>query len=120
MHQFRVGGHHAKGKQQEVNGLRGEKISHINVMELKAATLTTMTFTIAKKGISIQVRMDNMVALSYLMKMRGTQIQELVTTSKEIWNYLLLHKITITVEYLPGVLNVEANRESRDLEDSNE
>ena len=90
-------------------------------MELKVATLATTTFTITKKkGISIQVRVDNMAALSYLMKMRGIQIQELVTISKEIWNYLMLHKITITVEYLPGMLNVEADRESRDLEDSNE
>ena len=121
MHQFRVEGHHAKGKQQEVHGLRGGEKSHINVMELKAATLAITTFTITKKKrISIQVRMDNMVALSHLMKMRGTQIQEFVTISKKIWNYLLLHKITITVQYLTGVLNVEADRESRDLEDSNE
>ena len=31
----------------------------------------------------------------------------------------MLHKITITTEYLPRVLNVEADWESRDLRDSN-
>ena len=57
-----------------------------------------------KKGISIHVRMTNMVALSYLMKMRGTK----VTINKEIWDSLLLHNIAITAKYIPRVLNVEA------------
>ena len=57
-------------------------------------------------------RMDNIVALSNLMKMGG-ESQELVTISKEILDYLLLHQITIINNYLPGVLNVEPDRESR-------
>lgn len=49
----------------------GEETSRKCVLELKAAKLAIITFTITKKkGISIHVRMDNMVALPYLMKMR--------------------------------------------------
>ena len=51
---------------------------------------------------------------------RGTRNQELVIISKEIWDYFLLHKITINAEYLPGVLNLKADRESRGLKDSGE
>ena len=72
--------------------------------ELKAAKVGIMTFTKTKvKGIFIHVRMDKMVALSCLMKVGGTKIQELVTISKEIWDYLLLHKITITTKILYSV-----------------
>ena len=55
------------------------------MLELIAAKLTIMTFTITKmKIISIHARMDNMVALNCLMKMEGTKSQELVTIIKEI------------------------------------
>ena len=80
--------------------------SHINALELKASKLAIMIY------------MDSMVALSYLEKMGSKKNQELVTIIKEIYDYLLLHKITITAEYLPRVLNGEADRESRDLKDS--
>ena len=56
--------------------------------------------------------MDKIVALSYLVKMGGTQNQLLVQISKEIWEYLMDKGITITVEYLPGALNKETNMQS--------
>lgn len=84
------------------------------MLELIAAKLTIMTFTITKmKIISIHARMDNMVALPCLMKMEGTKSQELVTIIKEIWDYLLLHEIKITTKFLTEVSTVEPDRESR-------
>lgn len=40
-----------------------------------------------------------------------TQNQTMVTMSKEIWNFLLKGRISITAEYLPGKLNVLADKE---------
>ena len=98
-----------------------ERKFHINVLELKAAKLAIMSFTLKERdAISVHIRMDNMTALSYLMKMGGTKNQELTAISKEIWQYLLKRKITITAEYLPGSMNVEADRESRQTRDSSE
>ena len=98
-----------------------ERKFHINVLELKAAKLAIMSFTLKERdAISVHIRMDNMAALSYLMKMGGTKNQELTAISKEIWQYLLKRKITITAEYLPGSMNVEADRESRQTRDSSE
>ena len=37
----------------------------------------------------------------------------LLKLSKEIWPYTLKHQITITAEYLPSSLNVEADWQSR-------
>ena len=97
-----------------------ERKFHINVLELKAAKLAIMSFTLKERdAISVHIRMDNMTALSYLMKMGGTKNQELTAISKEIWQYLLKRKITIT-EYLPGSMNVQADRESRQTRDSSE
>ena len=74
----------------------GTKVSQ-NVLELKAAKLAIMSFTLKERdAISVHIRMDNMTALSYLMKMGGTKNQELTAISKEIWQYLLKQKMTIT------------------------
>ena len=91
-----------------------EQKFYINVLELKAAKWAIMSFTLKERdAISVYIRMGNITALSYLMKMEGSKNQELTAISKEIWQYLLKRKITITAEYLPGSINVEADRESR-------
>ena len=43
------------------------------------------------------------VALSYLVKMKGTHSLELLKISKPIWQYLMSHGIIITAEYLRNV-----------------
>jgi len=43
---------------------------------------------------------------------------KMVKISKEIWNFLIQNGITITAEYLPGSLNVNADWESRNARDS--
>ena len=74
-----------------------------------------MTLTITKKGISIHVKTDNMVALSYLMKMGDTKKIEINHRQQRNLGLPLIG----IAQHLPEVLNVEANdRESRDLRDS--
>ena len=74
-----------------------ERKFHINVLELKAAKLPIMSFTLKERdAISIHISMDNMTALSYLIKMGGIKNQELNAISKEIWQYLLKQNNTIT------------------------
>ena len=50
----------------------------------------------------------------------GTKNQELTAIRKEIWQYLLKRKIATAAEYLPGSINVEADREFRRTRDSSE
>ena len=98
-----------------------EKKDHINILELKAAKYAILTFTrLYPTARTIHIKMDNIVALSYLVKMGGTRNQLLVQISKEIWEYLLDKGITITAEYLPGALNREADMQSRTVKDSSE
>ena len=97
---------------------------HINVLELKAAKLAIMTFTKMLPDVKVvHLRMNNMVALSYIKKMGGgeggiTQNTVLSELAKEIWDYLIVNGITFTVEYLPGILSVEADFQSRSVTNS--
>ena len=96
-----------------------EQQEHINVLELRAAQLGLLTFVPRFKATSVHIQMDNVVALKYLLKMGGTKSLEMNQISKDIWDFLMEDKIMLTAENLPGVLNVEADRESR-LKDSSE
>ena len=92
---------------------------HINVLELKAAKFAILTFTRMYPSVqSIHLQMDHIVALSYLVKVGVTQNKVLSDLSKEIWDYLLAKRITITTEYLPGALNKETNFQLRVVRDS--
>ena len=53
--------------------------------------------------------MDNMVALTNLVKIGGTTNQEITNLSKEIWGFCLSKAIAVTAEYLLKSLNIKAN-----------
>ena len=97
-----------------------EMKNHINVLELLAIKLAIQTFSKTLKHKAIHLQVDNMVALTYLLKMRGSQNLKLVQLTKEIWGHLLQCGITLTAEYLPSKLNVTADWESRNNSDSSE
>ena len=78
------------------------------ILELRAVKYAILTSShLLPKAQSIYIQMDSIVVLSYLVKMGGTRKKSLTILSKEICNYLLSKEITITAEYLPGLLNVE-------------
>ena len=69
---------------------------------------------------AIHIQVDNMTALTYLMKMGRTKNPELMQNSEEIWEFLLGQGTMITAEHLPGNLNCKADWESRHQKDSSE
>ena len=88
-----------------------------------AAKLAIMTFTtIQRKGISINLQMNNIASIAYYsLKMgSGTKNAQMVTTSKRILDYLLQSRIMITAEYILNTMNKEADRELRQTRDSSE
>ena len=97
-----------------------ERTLHINVLELLAIKLALLSFTMGEKVKAIHYQIEDKVALSYLLKMEGTKNEHVIRLSKEIWYYLLNHKMAITAEILPSVLNTVADRESRKKTDSSE
>ena len=69
---------------------------------------------------AIHIQIDNMMALTYLLKIGGSKNPELIQVSKEILGFLLGQGITITAEHLPRNLNCKADWESRHQKDSSE
>ena len=93
---------------------------HVNMLELLAVKSAPLSFTKNRKVTAIHFQIENTTALKYLTKMGGVKSLEMIKLSKDIWDYLLSHGITITTEYLPSKLNIIADKESREKVDSSE
>ena len=64
---------------------------------------------------AIHFQIDNKAALSYLLKMGGTKNEHMTKLSGDIWHYLLNQNMSITVEYLPSVMNT-GNKKKQTLQ----
>ena len=79
-----------------------------------------MSFTKNKAKAQVLLLMDNISAVTYINKMGGTHSPMLSYLAKHLWDWCLTHNILVTVHYIPGVQNVEADRESRVFLDSSD
>ena len=114
-------GAECRGTQTGGQWTREEKNLHINQQEMIAADLAVRTFSkLHPSAKSIHLKIDNITALAYIMKMGGTKNTDLIKRSKSLWEYLLSWQITLTAEYLPSILNVEADYQSRNVQDWSE
>lgn len=97
--------------------MENERDQHINELELKAAFLAIQCFQskILKKHVLLQS--DNKVAIAYINNMGGTKSKKLINLASQIWQWCLEREITLTGEYLPGDMNIEADWESRHFKD---
>ena len=93
---------------------------HINAFEMNAAKLAIESFCRVKKPKSVHLQINNMTALSHLVKMGGRNSAELNKILKEIWEYLIVNWITLTAEYLPSSQNIHLNWESCHSKDLSE
>ena len=87
---------------------------------MKAIKLALLAYHKHFQMKAIHCQTDNTADLAYLVKMEGTKNKYLIELAKEIWKYLLHHGITITAEYLPSSMNVEADWQSRNAKDNSE
>ena len=58
--------------------------------------------------------------MSYINRLGGTRSSILALHTKELWEWCLQRGITLSAEYLPGSLNVIADRESRTVQSTGE
>ena len=92
----------------QYSGINGRRLCHKNIV------------TKLRKVSSIHIQVDTTTALSYLVKMGGTRSKTLTKISKEIWQYLLQEKITLTAEWIPSKENFQADWEFRNVKDPSE
>jgi hypothetical protein len=99
-----------KGTRTQGQWSEEESKLHINILEMKAAEFVVNTFTKDFRNIHCHLRLDNK---SCVAQMGGTRSESLFEALEGLWHYCLDRGITITAEHLPGVLNSEADEQSR-------
>ena len=95
---------------------QSEQFLHINCLELLAGSFAIKCFAKDKTNIHIQLFMDNVTALTFINKMGGgggTKSRVLASLSRDFWQWCLQRQITVSAAHIPGILNVNADRESR-------
>jgi len=91
-----------------------EQQNHINYLELKAAYLTLKSFLSTQTDLHVKLLMDNSVAVSYLSKFGGRK-EQLNDLTRQIWFWCINRGIKLSLFHLPGKINVEADKLSRNL-----
>ena len=94
---------------------------HINVLELRAATLALKAFLQSQDPQHpplkhIHLRIDNTTALAYINKKGGTRSPALTAQALELWAVALTAGVSLTAQHIPGIQNVVADAASRQIE----
>jgi hypothetical protein len=84
----------------------------INWRELQAAFIALKTFP-DLCNMRILIRTDNTTSMSYLNKQGGTRSLPLMELATTLWKWCLQRGITVQSNHIPGVLNTQADFESR-------
>ena len=93
---------------------------HINELELLAAQLAIQSFTKNANRITVQILLDNTVAVSYINRSGGTKSFRLNKITKNICDWCDERLITLQAGHVPGITNTIADAESRSRSDSSD
>jgi hypothetical protein len=104
----------------ECNGLRtsmtwsqDEAERHINELELLGAYNALRSFAAFERNCTVELRLDNTTAVAYINKKGGTHSESLTRLAVQVARWCEERNVTLRAQYLPGILNVIADRESR-------
>ena len=97
-------GWRARQGEVQTGGMWSKKgsLNHIYYLELLTAFLALQCFTKQKSNITVQLRMDNLTAMTYINRMGGTHSQVLCSLAISVWDWSLQQNIYLAAEYLPG------------------
>jgi hypothetical protein len=87
--------------------------SHINLKELKAVFLALQAFLPWVQNQSLQVVSDNRTVVTLIRNQGTVRSQALHQLTHELLTWAYAHQIDLTPIFQPGMLNVLADRLSR-------
>ncbi|XP_078660131.1 uncharacterized protein LOC144904859 [Branchiostoma floridae x Branchiostoma belcheri] len=87
--------------------------AHINILELRAASLTVRAFCKELVSKHVKVLTDNVTVVAYLNRLGGTRSQTLLDIALDLWEWCVNRDLYITAEHVPGKENVRADYNSR-------
>ena len=85
---------------------------HINHKELLAVLFSLQCLCALEKNCHIQIMADNMTTIAYINNQGGTK-KICNQIARKIWQWAIEKGIWLSATHIPGVENVEADRESR-------
>lgn len=85
-----------------------------------AVLLGLKSFFSNEENCTIVCRSDNTTAVTCINKMGGTKSISCNDVTSQIWAWAENRNIWLTASYIPGVLNLEADFESRNFSDNTE
>ena len=99
-----------------------EAKAHINVLELRAATLALKALLKHQLPVPkhVHLRLDNTTAVAYINKWWGTHSPDLTTQALELWEVALEAGVSVTAQHIPGIQNGVADTASRELDSRTE
>lgn len=86
---------------------------HINYLEMLAVLFGLQAYKQLVAGNHVKVLVDNTTVQATLNKMGTSHSPQLNTLTKTVWDCCISHNIWLKVARIPGLENVEADRESR-------
>jgi len=90
-----------------------EKQKHINELKLLAVHFGLESFLFLLKEKHVCIKSDNSTTVCYLNAMGDTKSPPCNKTAKSVWMCCFQNDIWFNACHLPGVLNVEADKSSR-------
>lgn len=93
--------------------VQSEANKHINELELLAALKALECFTEHLYNASVELKVDNTSAVSYINKLGGSRSSSLCDMALRIADWCELRNIEIHAVFLPGIANFLADAESR-------
>ena len=97
-----------------------EQQEHINVLEIKAVLLGLQALCADCTDKHIRIRSDNTTTVHYINEMGGSRSYKCNLLAIQIWQWAIERQLWLSVEHVAGVLNQEADSESRDRNNSGE
>ena len=97
-----------------------EQMFHINYLELKAILLSLGSVCGSMSNMHIRIMSDNMTAVCNINKQGSTQSMNCNSMARQIWEFANQRNLWISAVHLPGSVNIEADRASRQFQDETE
>lgn len=92
---------------------KDERKEHINFLELLAALKALQCFTATARDATVELRMDNTSAVSYINRMGGCKSANLCGIALNILEWCECRRLSLCAVFVPGVTNILADAESR-------
>ena len=97
------------------NWLPVETQFHINYLELLAAFIALKCFEKKVSGKHVRLMLDNTNAISWINKMGTSRSESGNQLTFAVWEWCRERGIWLSAAHIPGVLNTEADEESRKI-----